>query len=201
MNAATKKRAANVRHLIGNQTIALVGLMGAGKSAIGKKLALALNLPFIDADTEIEAAAKMPVAEIFEAYGEPEFRRLEASVIKRILESGPQVLATGGGAFMSEATRDIIHQNGVSLWLSAEIDLLMVRVSKKATRPLLKNPDPRAVMLDLIEKRYPIYAKANIEVASEDLTKDEMAANVITVLDNYFTKQQKTDGKIGHNAG
>jgi shikimate kinase len=193
MDTATKKRAANVRHLIGDQTIALVGLMGAGKSAIGKKLALALKLPFVDADTEIEAAAKMPVAEIFEAYGEPEFRRLEASVIKRILESGPQVLATGGGAFMSEATRDIIHENGISLWLSADIDLLMVRVSKKTTRPLLKNPNPRAVMLDLMEKRYPIYAKANIEVASEDLTKDEMARNVINALDDHLSQHTRKD--------
>ncbi len=200
MDMATKKRAANVRNLIGDQTIALVGLMGAGKSAIGRKLALALDLPFIDADTEIEAAAKMPVAEIFEAYGEPEFRRLEASVIKRVLESGPQVLATGGGAFINEATRDIIHQNGVSLWLSAEIDLLMTRVSKKATRPLLKNPNPRAIMLDLIDKRYPIYAKANIEVLSEDLTKDEMACIVIKALDDHLSAQSNQNGKSSRHA-
>lgn len=182
-----------IRDYLGTNSIALVGLMGAGKSVIGRKIATLLDIPFIDGDTEIETAAKMPVAEIFESYGEPEFRRLEASVIKRVLEKGPQILATGGGAFMNAETRNEIHQNGISLWLSAGIDLLMERVSKKATRPLLKNPDPRGVMLKLMDERYPIYAEADIEVASQDVTKDKMAAIVITELANYIRKHQKDE--------
>lgn len=180
-----------IRDFLGSRSITLVGLMGAGKSVIGRKIATLLDVPFVDGDTEIETAAKMPVAEIFESYGEPEFRRLEASVIKRVLEKGPQILATGGGAFMNAETRSEIHQNGISLWLSADIDLLMHRVSKKTTRPLLKNPDPRGVMLKLMEERYPIYAQADIEVTSQDVTKDRMAAIVITELANYSRKHQK----------
>ncbi|KAG1651747.1 Shikimate kinase [Nymphon striatum] len=144
-----------IRTELGSTTLTLVGLMGAGKSVIGRKVASKLSIPFVDADTEIEQAAKMPVADIFSSYGEPEFRRLEASVIKRLLENGPQVLATGGGAFMDEETRTNVSQSGISVWLSAELDILMERVSKKTTRPLLKNANPRGVMQDLMKVRYP----------------------------------------------
>lgn len=186
-----KENSTFVREKLGTRTVALVGLMGAGKSAIGRNVAAKLQLPFVDADTEIEKAASMSIPDIFEAYGEPEFRRLEASVIKRIVDAGPQILATGGGAFMNEETRDVIHANGVSLWLSAEIDLLMARVSRKSTRPLLQNPDPRGIMLGLIDDRYPVYAKANLEVASRDTTKDDMGAIVISSLADYFTSLNK----------
>ncbi len=175
-----------IRERLGQQSITLVGLMGAGKSVIGRKVASRLRIPFVDADAEIEKAAKMTVAEIFAEYGEPEFRRLETSVIKRILENGPQVLATGGGAFMDEATRETVKQSGFSLWLSADIDLLMERVSKKTTRPLLKKPNPRGIMLDLIEERYPIYALADIEVASQDISKDAMTDLVVAALEEHI---------------
>ncbi|MEO1748155.1 MAG: shikimate kinase, partial [Pseudomonadota bacterium] len=134
---------------LGGRAIVLVGLMGAGKSAIGRKLAKALGLAFLDSDTEIEKAADMPVADIFEQYGEPEFRRLEASVIKRLLADGSLVLATGGGAFMDEDTRKTVGESSISVWLNADLDLLMSRVSRKSTRPLLKKPNPRAIMQEL----------------------------------------------------
>ena len=175
---------------LGSQSITIVGLMGAGKSVIGRKVASKLKIPFVDADAEIEKAAKMTVADIFASYGEPEFRRLEKSVIKRVLESGPQILATGGGAYMDDETRAIIGQNGISLWLSADIDLLMQRVSKKTTRPLLRNPDPRGVMEDLINERYPVYGLADLEVASQDVSKDEMTNNLISAIAEYMRQNQ-----------
>ncbi len=175
---------------LGSQSITIVGLMGAGKSVIGRKVASKLKIPFVDADAEIEKAAKMTVADIFASYGEPEFRRLEKSVIKRVLESGPQILATGGGAYMDDETRAIIGQNGISLWLSADIDLLMQRVSKKTTRPLLRNPDPRGVMEDLINERYPVYGLADLEVASQDVSKDEMTNNMISALAEYMRRNE-----------
>src|SRR6185437_1922935 len=131
---------------LGNRSIVFVGLMGAGKTAIGRKVATMLSLPFIDSDHEIESVSRMTVPELFEHYGETEFRALEQRVILRLLEGGPQVLSTGGGAFMNARTRDEIAAHGVSVWLKAELDLLMERVAKKQNRPLLKNPDPRAVL-------------------------------------------------------
>lgn len=171
-----------VREALGTRSVVLVGLMGAGKSAIGRKLAQKLSLPFRDADAEIEKAAGQSIAEIFENYGEPEFRRLEERVISRLLGDGPQVLATGGGAFMNASTRSSIGKSGLSIWLSADLDLLMARVSRKATRPLLKQPNPREIMATLIRERYPVYATADIEVASQDITKDQMADRVAKAL-------------------
>ena len=188
-----KEHAPLIRDRLGTRTITLVGLMGAGKSAIGRKIAAILRLPFIDADTEIEAAAKMAVTDIFENYGEPEFRRVEVSVIKRVLENGPQILATGGGAFMNKQTQTNIHESGISLWLDADIDLLMERVSKKSTRPLLKKPNPRGIMLDLMKERYPIYAQAEITIKSDDISKDEMAARVITKLAEYMQNEDSSE--------
>ncbi len=179
-----------IRSRLGSQTITIVGLMGAGKSVIGRKVASKLKIPFVDADAEIEKAAKMTVADIFTSYGEPEFRRLEKSVIKRVLESGPQILATGGGAYMDDETRNVIGENGISLWLSADIDLLMQRVSKKTTRPLLKNPNPRGVMEDLINERYPLYALADLEVASQDVSKDEMTNTMISALASHIRQNE-----------
>jgi len=178
-----------IRTMLGQQSLVLVGLMGAGKSAIGRKVASRLDLPFVDADTEIEKAAKQTIPEIFDTYGEDEFRRVEQRVIERLMGEGPQVLATGGGAFMNEQTRACIRRDGISIWLSAKIDLLMERVSRKANRPLLKNPDPRGVMISLIEQRYPIYAKADIEVPSKNISKDEMAGRVIDSLARHFASK------------
>lgn len=189
-----KQDQALVREHLGDRTIALVGLMGAGKSAVGRKVAAILDVPFIDADTEIEIAAKMTIPEIFAQYGEPEFRRLEARVIDRILETGPQLLATGGGAWMNAETRDLIRAKGVSLWLRADLDLLMSRVTRKPTRPLLQQPNPRGVMEKLMEARYPVYARADVIVDSQDTGKDAMANIVITALAEHLVSQAKNSG-------
>ena len=186
-----------IRAELGQRSITIVGLMGAGKSVIGRKVATKLKIPFVDADSEIEKAAKMTVADIFASYGEPEFRRLEKSVIKRVLESGPQILATGGGAYMDAETQEMVANNGVSLWLSADIDLLMQRVSKKTTRPLLKKPNPRGVMEDLMKERYPVYGLADLEIASRDVSKDEMTNMVVEGLAQYFRESRSTPASNG----
>ncbi|MGI6856350.1 shikimate kinase [Mesorhizobium sp. 1B3] len=178
---ADKKSSEVLRHL-GRRSVVFVGLMGAGKTAIGRKVAAALGLSFTDSDHEIEAVSRMTVPELFERYGEAEFRALEQRVIARILENGPQVLSTGGGAYMNEQTRQAIADRGISVWLKADIDILMERVVKKQNRPLLKNPDPRAVMLRLMNERYPLYAKADVTVVTRDETKDVIAAEVIAAL-------------------
>lgn len=182
-----KDAVATIGEQLGQQSLVLVGLMGAGKSAIGRKVATRLNLPFVDADTEIEKAAKQSVADIFANYGEEEFRRLEERVIARLLGEGPQVLATGGGAYMNADTRAAISAHGICVWLSADIDLLMARVSKKTTRPLLQKPNPRGIMQGLIEERYPVYAQADLTVQSRDVTKDEMATLVINAIAAFMS--------------
>jgi shikimate kinase len=171
-----------IRTMLGKRSIVVIGLMGAGKSTIGKRLAQMLGLGFIDADAEIESVSRMSIPELFEAYGEPEFRDLERRVIKRILRSGPRVLATGGGAFMNEATRRTIAKAGVSVWLKAELDVLMERVGRKGNRPLLKTADPRATMQSLMDQRYPVYGLADVTIQSRDEKKDVMAMEVIEAL-------------------
>ncbi|HWK68625.1 MAG TPA: shikimate kinase [Rhizobiaceae bacterium] len=176
------KRATEVLRHLGRRSIVFVGLMGAGKTAIGRRVAGALGLSFTDSDHEIEAVSRMTVPELFERYGEAEFRALEQRVIARILENGPQVLSTGGGAYMNDQTRQAIADHGICVWLKADIDVLMDRVVKRQNRPLLKNPDPRAVMLRLMNERYPIYAKADVTVVTRDETKDVIAGEVIAAL-------------------
>lgn len=171
---------------LGSRSIVFVGLMGAGKTAIGRKVATMLSLPFIDSDQEIEIVSRMTVPELFERYGETEFRALEQRVILRLLENGPQVLSTGGGAFMNAQTRDAIASHGVSVWLKAELDLLMERVSKKQNRPLLKSPDPRAVLERLMGERYPVYATSNITVPTRDDRKEVIATEVVDALCGHF---------------
>ena len=161
------------------RTIALVGLMGVGKSTIGRRLAQALELPFRDADQEIEKAAGCSISEIFAARGEEEFRAGERRVIARLLQEGPHVLATGGGAFMSTATRALIKQKAVSVWLKADLEVLVRRVSRKDTRPLLVGRDPRQVLQRLMDERYPVYAEADIVVETDDRPA---AAAVDTIL-------------------
>jgi shikimate kinase len=141
---------------LSKRSIVLVGLMGAGKSTVGRRLAAALHLPFHDADHEIETAAGCSITDFFERYGEPAFRDGERRIIARLLEGPRHILATGGGAFMDPTTRAIIRARGLSIWLRADLDLLMARVSKRQTRPLLKTGDPRATMSRLMEERYPV---------------------------------------------
>lgn len=181
-DAVISPHAADIKAKLGKRSVVIVGLMGAGKSTIGKRVAQMLGLNFVDADTEIEAASRMTIPELFENYGESEFRDLERRVIKRILRTGPRVLATGGGAFMNEATRKAISRAGVSVWLKAELDVLMERVSRKSNRPLLKTADPRATMQKLMDDRYPIYALADLTIISRDERKDVMAAEVVEAL-------------------
>ena len=166
----------------GGRTIVLVGLMGAGKSAVGRRLAQRLGLNFVDADAEIEAAAGCTIPEIFERYGEPAFRDGERRVIARILERPPLVLATGGGAFMDPETRALIRERGVSVWLRAELDVLLRRVGRRTNRPLLKDGDPRAVLEGLIAVRHPVYAAADATVDSDDSPADTTVERVLAAL-------------------
>ena len=163
------------------RTLVLVGMMGAGKSSVGKRLAQALDLPFKDADEEIERAAGKPIMDIFKDHGEAHFRDGERKVIARLLNSGPQVLATGGGAFMVAETRDNVRRLGISVWIKAELQLLVRRVLKRNTRPLLQ-VDPEGVMRALMETRYPIYATADVTVESRDLPHDAIVAEIIEAL-------------------
>jgi shikimate kinase len=167
---------------LGQRSIALVGMMGSGKSSIGRRLASRLAIPFVDADTEIEQAAGMSIAEIFERHGEPYFRAGEARVIARLLDHGPQVLATGGGAFMNRDTRATIRTKGVSIWLKAELDVLMKRIKRRGDRPLLKNGDPAATLNALIAERYPVYAEADLTVLSRDVPHDTIVDEIVAAL-------------------
>lgn len=165
------------------KTVVLVGMMGAGKTAVGTQLARLLHVPFLDSDEEIERAAKMTIAEIFERDGEPFFRAREAVVLSRLLQGAPCILSTGGGAYLAEANRETIRQHGVALWLKADVDLLWNRVRHKTTRPLLRTPNPRQTLQDLCEKRTPFYAQAELTVESlPHLTVERMAERLIDAL-------------------
>jgi shikimate kinase len=172
---------------LGGRSIVLVGMMGAGKSSIGRRLASELGLPFVDADGEIEAAAGMTISEIFETHGEPYFRSGEARVIARLLEGGPQVLASGGGAFINPQTRALIRARGISVWLKADLDVLMRRIRRRSDRPLLKTDDPERTLQRLIEERYPIYAEADVTVYSRDVSHESIVADIVAALTDRFT--------------
>lgn len=191
---AAQRRSARQRELLitklGTRSIVMVGLMGAGKTAIGRLLAKRLKLPFVDADHEIEAAAGMSVRDIFAEHGEAEFRDGERKVIARLLDNGPQVLATGGGAVMNEVTRKAIAEKGVTLWLKANLDILMERVSRRSTRPLLQTADPRAVMQKLLDERYPVYALSDVHVTSRDVTKQVIVDEAVEALCNYLCEKE-----------
>jgi shikimate kinase len=167
---------------LGSRSVVLVGMMGAGKSSIGRRLAGRLGIPFVDADAEIEKAADMSIPEIFAAHGEPYFRAGETRVIARLLESGPQVLATGGGAFMNADTRAAIDAKGISVWLRATIEVLARRIKRRNDRPLLKSDDPIATLKRLIEERYPTYAGADITVESRDVPHDTIVEEIVAGL-------------------
>lgn len=168
------------------QTIVFVGLMGAGKSAVGRRLAQILGVDFVDADNEIEKAAGCSISEIFARFGEEEFRSGERKVIARLLENEPHILATGGGAFMAEETRDAIAENAVSVWLKADLDILFERVSRRSHRPLLETENPKETLRQLMEQRDPTYAEADITVESNADPIDETVERVRNVIENYF---------------
>ena len=171
--------------------IVLVGLMGAGKTSIGRRLAVRLGLPFSDADDEIEKAAGSSIEDIFERLGEENFREGERRVITRLLDGPPIVLATGGGAFMDPETRKVISENGVSIWLRSDLDTLVKRTSKRKNRPLLKNKNHREVLKQLIEVRYPIYQLADIIINSLDVSAEETLHQVVKSLDAHRSEEQK----------
>jgi shikimate kinase len=164
------------------RSLVLIGLMGAGKSSIGKRLASALNVPFTDADNEIEKAAGKTITDIFEEDGEDYFRDGEYRVILRLLRDRGQVLARGGGAFMRAETREQIAKDGISIWLKADLDLLMSRVSRRDTRPLLRRKNPAGIMAKLIEERYPVYAQADITIVSRDAPHEEIVNEIIEAV-------------------
>jgi shikimate kinase len=171
---------------LGNRAVVLVGMMGAGKSTVGRRLAARLGLPFVDADNEIEAAAGMTIAEIFATHGEPYFRDGEARVIARLLNSGPSVVATGGGAFMRAETRARVRERSVSLWLKADADVILRRVRRRNDRPLLQTEDPAGTIERLLHERYPIYAEADLTVESRDVPHERVVEECIAALANHL---------------
>lgn len=182
----------SVRRALGSRSLVLVGLMGCGKSSIGRRLATRLGLPFVDTDDEIERVAQKSVSEIFADHGEAFFRDREAKVIARLLANGPQVLATGGGAFMTAETRDRIHEAGISIWLRAELPVLMRRVGKRDCRPLLKNGEPEQIMRDLMQKRYPVYAEANLTIESREVPHESIVGEIVLALSRHPALAQPT---------
>ncbi|HEY7300769.1 MAG TPA: shikimate kinase [Xanthobacteraceae bacterium] len=167
---------------LGQRSIVLVGMMGAGKSSIGRRLAQRIGIPFVDADAEIEQAAGMSIPDIFAIHGEPDFRAGEARVIARLLEAGPQVLATGGGAFLDSRTRAGIVAKGISVWLKAEPEVLLRRIKRRHDRPLLATDDPAATLRELVAARYPIYARAALTVQSRDVPHEKIVDEILEAL-------------------
>jgi shikimate kinase len=179
---ASASQEAEITAALGTRSIVLVGMMGAGKSTIGRRLSARLRLPFLDADTEIEAAAGMSIADIFETHGEPHFRDGEARVIARLLDGGPAVIATGGGAFMREETRGRIRSKAVSIWLKADADIIMRRVKRRVDRPLLQTTDPATTVARLIEERKPVYQCADLTIWSRDVPHEKIVDECIDAL-------------------
>jgi shikimate kinase len=167
---------------LGKRCVVLIGMMGAGKSTIGRRMAARLRLPFLDADTEIETAAGMSIPDIFETHGEPHFRDGEARVIARLLDNGPAVIATGGGAFMREETRHRIRDRAVSIWLKADADVIMKRVRRRSDRPLLQNADPEGTVSRLLGEREPVYETADLTILSRDIPHDKIVDECLEAL-------------------
>ncbi|WP_333781325.1 shikimate kinase [Rhodopseudomonas palustris] len=184
--AGRSPQEAEIVAALGDRPVVLIGMMGAGKSTVGRRLAMRLGLPFLDADTEIESAAAMTIPEIFETHGEPHFRDGEARVISRLLDGGTKVLATGGGAFMREETRDRIREKAISMWLEAEADVILRRVKRRADRPLLKTPNPAGTIARLIAERYPLYREADITIASRDVPHEKIVDECVAALHDYL---------------
>lgn len=178
-----------VRRALQKRSVILVGMMGSGKSSIGRRLAVALELPFVDADAEIETAAGMTIEDIFALHGEPYFREGEERVIRRILQASPQVVSTGGGAVVSAQTRAAIAESGVSVWLDAPIELLLLRVLRRDNRPLLKTADPKAVLERLLAERRPYYAQAHLKIESRDAPHDAVVDEILELLSSHLAAQ------------
>ena len=177
----------DLRAALGQRAIVLVGMMGSGKSSVGRRLAGRLGLPFVDADSEIEPAAHMTIPEIFAPRGEAEFREGERRVISRVLTTrAPLVLATGGGAFMNAETRERVKELGIAVWLKAEPDVLMRRVRKRSNRPLLQTADPEATLRRMLTEREPVYALADITILSSDEPHEVVVGETIAALDDYL---------------
>jgi len=186
-NEANGALATAIRAALDRRSVVLIGMMGVGKSSIGRRLAARLGVPFVDADTEIEKAAGMSIADIFARHGEADFRSGEARVIARLLDGGPQVLATGGGAVMNADTRAAIKAKGVSIWLSAEFDVLMRRINKrKNDRPMLQTADPAATLRELLVAREPVYALADLTVQSREVPHDAIVSEIMTALSAFL---------------
>lgn len=187
-----------IRAALERRSVVLVGMMGVGKSSIGRRLATRLGIPFVDADAEIEKAAGMSISDIFARHGEADFRSGEARVIARLLDGGPQVLATGGGAFMNEATRAAIKKKSISIWLSAEFDVLMRRIAKrKNERPMLQTDDPEQTLRQLIAERDPIYALADLTVQSREVPHDAIVAEIAAALAAFLNVAAESPRKEG----
>ena len=183
---------------LGDRSIVLVGMMGVGKSSVGRRLATQLAIPFVDADAEIEKAAGMSIADIFARHGEAYFRSGEARVIARLLESGPQVLATGGGAFINADTRALMKLKGVSIWLRAEVDVLLRRTGKRRNdRPLLQTADPAETLRELLAEREPTYALADLTVQSREVAHDAIVSDILTALDAFLKDAALPQAKAG----
>jgi shikimate kinase len=187
--ALRQARAEELAERLDGRPLVLVGMMGAGKTTVGRRLAARLNRQFLDSDEEIEKAAQMSVPEIFEQRGEPEFRAGETRVIARVLKTRGVVLATGGGAFVNEETRQLVKAESVSVWIKAELGILFDRVSRRSNRPLLRTANPRATLEKLIEDRYPIYAEADVTVVSRDVPQEAVASDVVEAVLAYLKQQ------------
>lgn len=177
--------AERAKRTLGKRNLVFIGLMGAGKSAIGRLTAQALGVPFVDSDHEIERVSRMTVSDLFATYGEEEFRALEARVLKRLLRSGPRVVSTGGGAYINERSRRHIKKGGLTIWLNADLDVLWERVNKRDTRPLLKTENPKQTLENLMRARYPIYAAADLTVLSRDVKKEAMVEEVLAAIADH----------------
>jgi shikimate kinase len=182
-------RREEVLNLLGHKPIVLIGMMGAGKTTVGRRLAAKLGRHFVDSDEEVEKAAGMTIEEIFAAHGEADFRAGEVKVIARLLKDASIVLGTGGGAFMNAETRALVKSSAVSVWIKADFELLFQRVSRRSNRPLLKTANPRETLQKLIDTRYPVYAEADITVVSRDVPQDQVAAEVIDAVGEFLRKE------------
>jgi shikimate kinase len=193
-SAVSTTQDAEIAAALGGRSVVLVGMMGAGKSTIGRRLSARLALPFLDADAEIEAAAGMSIPDIFESRGEADFRDGEVRVIARLLESGPAVIATGGGAVMRQETRDRIRAKAVSIWLKVDTDVIMRRVKRRSDRPLLQTADPEATVERLIREREPIYGQADVTVWSRDVPHEKIVDECLGALHEKLCVARATQG-------
>ena len=197
-DAAARRGGAGARiiDLLGSRSVVLVGMMGAGKTSVGKRLAGRLGLTFVDADTAIEEAAKKTVTEIFAEHGEDYFRQGERRVIARLLRQPRQIIATGGGAFMNAETRAAIRAAGLSIWLKADWELLFERVRRRPTRPLLQNADPEGTLKALVDLRYPVYAEADLTVQSVDVPHEAMVDAVMAALEAWLIDEAEQRARM-----